>query len=504
MIFWPTLKKFQENGLLLEVDLLFAQKILQPLRATLEEHGALPCLLFALMRGGHMMLDLEKGELGDLTPLLPLLHKGLETFPLEGIHDVAENTHPTACPTYKRGNHYYLQKNWTLETSILHHLERLNAAAPSLPLTFSTLGPGNPMQNRAILNVETHSLSLLTGGPGTGKTFTAAQIIKTLLSSLPEQETFRILLTAPTGKAVAQLESALRKALQEESASVSIEAKTLHALLKITPYVQEIEEPLLLFADLILIDECSMIDAKIFAKLLSSIVEGTRLVLIGDKNQLPPVEAGSIFADLIDARKFTMTTLTESLRSDRREILHCAEKIQNGDVEGVLSLLHTTDARDLSWKELPTSPQKLHALLFEQFKEHFAFFHTDTPDPKELIRSLQRFAILSCMRKSAFGVEEVNRFFSRRCMEHLPSVGFWAIPIMIVRNDYALELFNGDMGVLVRKIQGGTVSREFSMEDEAHFPDRKSASGYRTIPAPPSRALNLLCALCPQKPGQRI
>ena len=130
----------------------------------------------------------------------------------------------------------------------------------------------------------------MTGGPGTGKTYTAVEMIRTFLSSDPDKR-LRVAITAPTGKAVAQLDAYLKRCAIEDS---RIRFGTLHALLGLKTE-KEFQTPSLpLFTDLLIVDESSMIDARLFARLLASILKNTRVVFIGDPNQLPPVELGSL------------------------------------------------------------------------------------------------------------------------------------------------------------------------------------------------------------------
>ena len=312
---WPTLCRCLEQGSLSFVDLAFSASVLKKLNSDKEEHAALLAALFALSRQGHLMLDVSKDALHfalrrltikDLDLFASLVERGAASFPPQGIADA------WIC---RLNNYYYLQKNWVYESEIIKSLARLSKSSPALALSIRILDPRlNQAQKEAVEKGMQNSLSFLTGGPGTGKTFTAGELVKACLHSAPE---LRIILTAPTGKAVAQLEGNLRKSLGEKA---QVRTGTLHAILSIKAQGHETEEPIPLFADLIIVDECSMIDAKIFSRLLQSVPNGARLVLIGDKDQLPPVEAGSVFADLLDAHLYPATHLTECLRSDRSEI----------------------------------------------------------------------------------------------------------------------------------------------------------------------------------------
>lgn len=488
---WQKLNLYLEQGVFSFIDLAFAESVLRKLNSDKEEHAALLATLFALSRQGHLLLDLSEDALCftwqllsvvDNIPLKELLHSGAAAFPLHGIAEVKNsNDHPHAW-VCRMGTCYYLQKNWVYESVILKHVERLNEHAPAIPLALSQIDPRlNEAQKKAIENAVEHSLSLLTGGPGTGKTFTAAELVKSCLNSVPSHnyEPLRIILTAPTGKAVAQLEGNLRSVLGPKTA---VRAGTLHAVLGIKAHTYEEEEVNTLFADLIIVDECSMIDVKIFSQLLSAIPNGARLVLIGDKDQLPPVEAGSIFADLLESHVYPSVSLSECLRSDRSEILILSHHIKQGNADAALELLN--QGNDISWADLEkcekTSVQLCEG-LWDQYKEHFSGCYSQKPLPEQIHSNLGRFALLSSMRKGALGVDAINRFFLYQSIKKAPQ-GSWAVfPIMITRNDYELEVYNGDLGFLVRKLSGDFSSRHFDLDDYILLRDRKG--GFRQIAA---------------------
>ncbi len=432
-------------------------------------HAALLAVLFALSRQGHLTLDLSKEALdstlrllgvNDTESLAELLHAGAETFPWWKDGGIC-----------RFGTYYYLQKNWIYESEILKHLKRLNQHSPTIPLSFSTIDETrlNEAQRKGVENAMTHSLSLLTGGPGTGKTFTAAHLVKACLHSLPEDKRrqMRIILTAPTGKAVAQLEGNLRNLISGE---VSIRAGTLHAILGIKPYQDEEEKMTILFADLIIVDECSMIDAKIFSQLLASVPTGARLILIGDKDQLPPIEAGSIFADLLDADVFPSAHLTESLRSDRSEILKLSHHIKQGNTTAALECLEGNS--EIVWVDLKENKKTL-LNLWEKYQGHFITYEIERPQPEQILTKMGQFTLLSSMRQGALGVDEVNRYFLYQSLQQIPQNAWWIAPIMITRNDYPLELYNGDLGFLVRRVTSDFSLRQFNLDDYALFHDRK-------------------------------
>ncbi len=416
---------------LLHIDHAFAKRA----GGEKEEHAALLATLFAHSRQGHLALDLS-------------------TLP----HLLADADTLTSPFVRRYGSLLYLQKNWTYETEILKHLDRLHQSPPLIELAPPAENLKlNFAQRQAVETAMKNSLMLLSGGPGTGKTFTAAAFVKACPG-------LRILLTAPTGKAVAQLEGNLRASLGE---SASIRAGTLHALLGIKEYDREEEETNELLADLIIVDECSMIDARIFSRLLASVPSGARLLLIGDKNQLPPIEAGSVFADLVDAAVYPCVHLTECLRSDRSEILMLAEQIKQGNGAAVLDHLKSGNWLDLGEKKITPAD------LWEECKDRFTTYELEKPNAEQVLKLIGRFSLLSSMRQGPLGVEVINRHFLYQSLKTVPEGAWWIAPIMITRNDYDLELFNGDLGVLVRRCSKEFSLRCLSVEDYALFPRRE-------------------------------
>jgi exodeoxyribonuclease V alpha subunit len=375
----------------MEIDALFAERLLG--KEAPAEHKTLAAALMAAAREGHLCLPLEDGKCA-------LPHE-----------EVAEERAPTQ-PFCRFGSLLYLQRNWVTETRFVQQARRL---------------------------VESGSLSLLTGGPGTGKTYTAARLVQ----ALPENS--RVVLAAPTGKAAARLEESVRR---QGSFTHSLECGTLHKVLAIRSRVELQEESSPLLADLVIVDECSMIDAALFVRLLTSVRIGTSLVLMGDSDQLPPVEGGSFFADLVDAAQrgwpVPCTRLTTCYRSEQKEILEIAASLNRGEV-------------------VPSAPLE---------GVPYAFPSCNGPSP-DMLSLFDRFRILSCVRGGPYGVDAVN---ARLYAQHAAEASAWlAVPIIITRNDPRQNLYNGDTGVLFRNLQGE--------EESAWFPRRNEPVPAVLLPA---------------------
>ena len=335
-----------------------------------------------------------------------------------------------------------MQKNWIFETEVVLSVARLLEMIPT-PFSSPSLGDSlEKEQKQAILQAFSSSLSLITGGPGTGKSFTAASLATHFI-----QAGARVVLAAPTGKAASKL--------QELS---SIPAFTLHFLLN---FPSEERKPLPY--DLILVDEASMIDARLFAALLSSIKEGTRLVLMGDPHQLPSVDAGSFFADLVEVAKkgaIAHTHLGKIFRLESLALIDFAASVKEAKEEMVFSHLESSSC--------------IKRVSFQKEEDLFSHVSAFFPLPckefveEELFDKLSKFVILSSMREGPFGVHAINYALVQKMKEQVQEGERLILPILIQKNDEKLQLYNGERGFLIS-----------GKEEYALF---KTKEGFRKIP----------------------
>lgn len=468
---WPLLASLLEQGVFCYLDLYFAKKILP---SGPENQALLLAILFSISRQGHLSLHLENISLQKQLRAIGLvdvsherIYSALISLPDTLIDRNGQDRHKLI---YLDENFLYLQKYRAQENQILSSLLRLLENKKSLYEAPKQLTNGlNFEQKQAVLLALTHSFSLITGGPGTGKTFTAAQII---LQACMQKDS-RILLTAPTGKAVAQLENSLQKILP----SLSWQSGTLHAILH---KAQKQNIPLL--ADIILIDESSMIDAASFAKLLPLIRTDSHVIFIGDQNQLPPVESGSIFADLVEIAPFLQIPLTELkkvLRSDSPAILEFSQAICRSDTRKATQLLQE---QKIKWIDLGEglSHEKIWDLCQKKIP---SYSFSSSPNPQQLIPYIDCFRLLSCMRQGPLGVDALNQYLLKKTFENTPLQNLWVFPILIQRNHPDQDLYNGDSGILVRQKTTSVIDKQLKTTDYALFYNRQNKQEYRKIEA---------------------
>ena len=403
------------------------------------------CYLSLASRMGHLCVSLGEKILPDPAELLPeseggaelerLIRRGAEELPGEllSLHPSSEGSEGLIC---KWKENYYFERYWRCESKCLEQLSRLQKEPPSLKIdperALSRLlnrGELTEEQAEAIRTVCRESLSIISGGPGTGKSYTAGKLIEVLSASLGES--CEIVIAAPTGKAAANLQRYL--------GAGSFQATTLHKLLAIAPFKKK-RAPL--FADLVLVDESSMIDVELMAELLSSVRSGSRLLLLGDHRQLPPVEAGSLFADMIPFCKGA-SELHRCLRAESSSLVEFAQMIDRGEADRLLSFI---ESRRPVLQRSPLDREK----LLERVLCSSPFFHEGQPE--ELLEQLGELILLTPLREGPFGADSLNRALYERHSalgrERLVS------PILITKNDPRLGLFNGDLGVLVRERRG--------------------------------------------------
>jgi exodeoxyribonuclease V alpha subunit len=470
---WPEMERLLETLRISYVDYALAEALLGEMTTDNENVAIFIAYLSLIARQGHLCLKIENDTiqpdplqvfvqsnfLSDEITEIPFekeikdftekVISGSRTIPKNLITDVESDSKIVITPICHWKDLYYFQKNWYFESFLLKHFSRLEGQSPkpelSEELISSKIGKlkiGNkllPDQIQSIKQALKKSISLIYGGPGTGKTYSAACLIQIYLECLEEdvRKNIQIAFAAPTGKAAARLSESLNKVLKENPSLKLPTATTLHSLLSIHPSSNSMAKQLR--ADLIVVDECSMIDVKMMGHLFSAVKNGARLILLGDGDQLPSVEAGSIFSDLIKfyESKYPGIKLQASLRSKIGPIIKFSEAVYAGNSGNALQLL----AEGKQENGLSKIKVDGRAEIIKIIASHYYSFKGD---------SHETFCALTPLRKGPFGVDELNKLVFEEVTKKSQKNQPLHIPIIITRNDSRYGLYNGDAGVLVK------------------------------------------------------
>jgi len=345
----------------------------------------------------------------------------------------------------------------------------------------------------------TRRISVISGGPGTGKTTTVARLLAALIQMAGEEKC-RIRLAAPTGKAAARLTESLGGALQKlplteaQRARFPTEASTLHRLLGAQPGSQRLRyhagNPLHL--DVLVVDEASMIDLTMMSRLIDALPPHARVIFLGDRDQLASVEAGAVLGDICTwasagftvrraqelasmtgcemegnvspvagALRDSLCLLQKSYRfGSDSGIGQLAAAVNRGDRHAIRSVFDGKFS-DIEKKQLQSGEEYL-AMLEDALQgyQHFLDSVQQQASEAEILAAFGRYQLLCALRDGPFGVAGLNEkleqvLAQKRRIDRQPhSRWYEGRPVMISRNDSALGLFNGDIGIALDRGQG--------------------------------------------------
>ncbi|NIG56723.1 exodeoxyribonuclease V subunit alpha [Chitinophaga sp. Cy-1792] len=346
-----------------------------------------------------------------------------------------------------------------------------------------------------------NNFTIITGGPGTGKTTTVAKILALLYTIDPSQ---KVALAAPTGKAAARMAESLRNAAIPRDPHIAakfqdLTPSTIHRLLKPvkgSPYFRHNQDNPLNY-DVIIVDECSMIDLALFTKLLAAIRPSTRIILLGDKDQLASVEAGSLFGDLCQAQPelnvFSppLAALINQFASPQGQINNISSHSQHPLFEHVVELrrsrrftgntgigkfskaLIRNNAAVIREMMEPGADEQVvidtdySEKLFEEFITGYTSFIQEK-DTLTALRKMNELRVLVAIRDGSQGLANINRriekYLSDKKYIHLTSAFYENRPLMLTRNYYEHGLFNGDTGI-IRPDENGVLMAWFEDSD---------------------------------------
>ena len=430
-------------------------------------------------------------------------------------------------PLVLEGGLLYLRRYREYERALALGLQRIatqpvpEAGIEPLALLFARLFPHtahDDRQARAAALALRHALLLVTGGPGTGKTTTTARLLVLLVAQALHagRASPRIALAAPTGRAAERMAESVRQAVQALAASgvdadllaaLPTSGTTLHRLLGTIPdsprFRHDGDNPLPF--DVVVVDEASMIDLPLMAKLVDAVASGTRLVLLGDPDQLPSVEAGDVLAAILGAagegdamgrgdadvlRPLLGDADSTSVlaqeggearfpgirvhlqrgwrQSEALDLAPLAAAVREGDADAALAQLRAGTLSNVHFHEGladPLEPQR------DDLLAHFrALGHAATP--ADALAQSTRLRLLTAVREGPQGARTLNARIERLLAEsggsgRAPQGHFQGQLLIVTENSYRHRLFNGDIGVCLRDA-AGTLVAWFPGDDADH------------------------------------
>jgi exodeoxyribonuclease V alpha subunit len=404
-------------------------------------------------------------------------------------------------------NRLYLHRYWRYEQELAEAIRKRGADAEfdrdrlkdGLGRLFPSDGTAETdWQRVAAIAALSRRFCVISGGPGTGKTSTVVKVLALLLEQ-QGGESCRIALAAPTGKAAARLKESIMGGVQstdEVRSLIPEDVFTLHRLLGYLKgscsFRHNSENPLPY--DIVIVDEASMVSLPLMAKLVDALRQDTRLILLGDRDQLASVEAGAVLGDIcntgaIHGFSAAFASLAAGLSGDRLPVEESngplgdavvllkksyrfasaggigkvGALVNAGEGAAALAAFLDPDLADISMAPTPQATALGEALAERIVAGFSAYLKAGTAE--EAFAEYGRFRILCAMRSGPFGVEAINALVQERLAKagliHPEGRWYAGEPVMITCNDYNLGLFNGDVGLILPDPESGQELRAF-------------------------------------------
>ncbi len=464
------LREFTDAEVIESSDVHVAQRLTAMAKESDETVALAVALAVRALRAGSVCVDLRSVE----------EQVGVEGLPWPDVDDWLSAVRASAlaeAPPVLRvdGDLLYLDRYWLEEQQVCDDVLAMIAAVPSQESAeIDRLFPTGFEEQRAAAKVAlSQGLTVLTGGPGTGKTTTVARLLALLAGGIR----LRIALAAPTGKAAARLQEAVQLEVgklntADQEALSGLHATTLHRLLGSRPDTSarfRHNRGNRLPHDVIVVDETSMVSLTMMARLLEAVRPAARLILVGDPDQLASVEAGAVLADLVDGLDDSKVAALNTSHRFGESIGALASAIRVGDADHVIEVLRT-GGDHIEWIETDEPSEHLRKVVVPQalrLREAAILGNA-----AEALRTLDEQRLLCAHRRGPYGVRywnhQVERWLAEATGEPIWSTWYAGRPVLVTANDYGLGLYNGDTGVtvvrdgLLRAVIAGTEPLEFA------------------------------------------
>jgi exodeoxyribonuclease V alpha subunit len=455
------LRAFGDAGVFEAADVHVAQRLTALAGESDERVSLAIALVVRALRGGSVCVDLravpaQLGIAGLPWPVTDDWLAAVRASPLLGS--------PPALRLF--GDLLYLDRYWLEEEQVCADLLALSVSGtagdvPALQRLFPH--PEYDEQRSAAEIALSQAITVLTGGPGTGKTTTVARLLALLVgqAELAGAPRPRIALAAPTGKAAARLAEAVAAEVEKLDAAdrarlAGLRATTLHRLLGSRPDTSvrfKHNRGNRLPHDVIVVDETSMVSLTMMARLLEAVRPDARLIVVGDPDQLASVEAGAVLADLVEGLAARHDIRVAALRTPHRfgeSIGALAEAIRAGDDDRAVALL-AAGGEHIEWIDSDHPADRLRRVLVShalRVREAAVLGAA-----RAALATLDEHRLLCAHRRGPYGVSHWNRQVERWLSAETgqPAFATWYAgrPLLVTANDYGLKVYNGDTGVVV-------------------------------------------------------
>ena len=536
------------------IDYFYAKEILSALRTEAELSEQQQQIVFHLLlalstsvREGHTWVSIA--EISGCLWGTAVDEQGINThqgflFPtfselqelLYGLNISCECAQPIVFHNDSLYMRRYFQFENELAQGIKKRLETIdNSTTSDITQIVSQLFPSEPQtttnteidwQKLAVANAINKNFTVIAGGPGTGKTYTVTKLLAALLmldtktNHLQSNKKLDIALVAPTGKAAQRLSESITNAItgfkglinEEILSKIPTQAKTIHRLLGVIPNNPNFRhnQNNLLTCDVILIDEVSMVDLPMMTRIFRALKSDSKVILLGDADQLPSVAVGSVLADIAprphrgyskenteylhnicQVDPVTLNSTFDASSKDKggyADYLSFLLKSRRFDGEGEIGQLASNVIQGnsaQSWQLLESSSESEHLQNNNQLRltDHniqgwllplIKSYYQNIMQCKDIICAfeiLSKFRVLCVTRQGEFGVDAINLWVKEQLLPRyqLSEDTYHGMPIMISENDYRLGLYNGDIGILWRSAEGNLLAYFESSEEGRPF-----------------------------------